>query len=319
MIAVMGSGAFGTGLAISLAQNGPVLMWARDATHVAEMAETRENTRRLTGAKFPDTLSVTHDLNQLVDYETVLLAVPTQTLRVVLEKNAGLLAGKTLVACCKGVEVSTQKSPSQIIADCVPSATPAVLTGPSFARDIANGLPTALTLACENDTVGETLQANLRTPNIRIYRTTDVTGAELGGALKNIMAIACGIAIGAGLGDSARAALMTRGFAEMQRMAIKLGAQSETLSGLSGFGDLTLTCTSEQSRNMRFGLCLGRGEGFDPNVTVEGVATSRAVSAKAAKLSVDMPITNAVVAVIDKNLRVDQAMDMLLSRPLKEE
>jgi glycerol-3-phosphate dehydrogenase (NAD(P)+) len=217
------------------------------------------------------------------------------------------------------MELGTGKLPTGIIADCLPGATTAILTGPSFATDIAHGLPTALTLACAESPPGEALQQALTTPNIRIYRTSDVTGAELGGALKNVVAIAAGVAIGAGLGDSARAALMTRGFAEMTRMAVRLGARAETLSGLSGFGDLVLTCTSDQSRNYRFGLSLGRGEVFDPEVTVEGVATARAIRQQAESLGFDMPITAAVTTLVAGELKVSEAMDMLLSRPLKEE
>ena len=201
----------------------------------------------------------------------------------------------------------------------MPGNTAAILTGPSFAQDIAMGLPTALTLACTDAERGKALQQCLTTRNIRVYRTTDTIGAELGGALKNVIAIAAGAVIGAGLGDSARAALMTRGFAEMQRLALALGAQSETLSGLSGFGDLVLTCTSPQSRNMRFGLSLGRNESFDPSITVEGAATARAALKRAETLDLEMPITSAVVAMLDGKVNLRQAMNMLLSRPLKEE
>jgi glycerol-3-phosphate dehydrogenase (NAD(P)+) len=201
----------------------------------------------------------------------------------------------------------------------MPDNVAAILTGPSFASDIARGLPTALTVACADAEKGKTLQETLTTRNLRIYRSTDTIGAELGGALKNVIAIAAGAVIGAGLGDSARAALMTRGYAEMQRLAQALGARSETLSGLSGFGDLVLTCNSPQSRNMRFGLSLGRNEAFDPTITVEGAATARAALKKAETLALDMPITAAVVALLDGKVQLRQAMEMLLSRPLKEE
>lgn len=319
MIAVMGSGAFGTALAISLAGNGPVTLWARNADQAADMQIRRENQRRLPGAPFPETILATADPRALAHADTVLVSVPMQTLRGALETHARALGAKRLVACCKGVELDTLASPSQIIADCVPSATPAVLTGPGFAHDLARGLPTALTLACADDETGRALQSELTTANLRLYRTSDVTGAELGGALKNVLAIACGAAMGAGLGESARAALMTRGYAEMQRMALRLGARPETLAGLSGFGDLALTCTSDQSRNARFGYSLGHGDAFDARITVEGAATARAIQKRARAMEVDMPITDAVVALIDGKLRVTQAMDMLLSRPLKEE
>ena len=314
---IYGAGAFGTALAISLSQNGPITLWARDAGQASDMAATRENARRLPGVTLPEAITVT---SESVSSDAVcLLAVPTQKLRGFLQHHASGLKNCTLVACCKGVEQSTGFGPTEIISDVIPSATPAILTGPSFAADIARGLPTALTLACGDEAKGKALQQALTTPNLRIYRTRDTTGAELGGALKNIMAIACGAAMGAGLGESARAALITRGFAEMSRMASRLGAEPDTLHGLSGFGDLILTCTSDQSRNYRFGLSLGQNEPFDGNITVEGAATARAVLAKSRDMDLDMPVTAAVVALIDGNLRVGQAMDRLLSRPLKEE
>ncbi len=319
MIGVMGAGAFGTALAISLAGNGPVTLWARDKAHVAEMQAARENARRLPGAALPDALRITAEIGDLQHTTTVLLAVPMQKLRAALTEHATALTGKTLVACCKGIELDTGKGPVQVIAEVVPDAVAAILTGPGFAHDIARGLPAAMTLACADALAGAALQDTLSTTNLRLYRTTDTIGAELGGALKNVIAIACGAAMGAGLGESARAALMTRGYAEMQRMAQALGARPETLSGLSGFGDLALTCTSEQSRNTRLGRSIGHGEDFDPAVTVEGVATARAVQIRARSLQIDMPITDAVCGLTDGELRVDQAMDKLLSRPLKEE
>ena len=201
----------------------------------------------------------------------------------------------------------------------MPSARLSLLTGPSFATDIAAGLPTALAIACADADAGAQLQSDLTTSTLRLYRTTDMIGAETGGALKNVMAIACGAVIGAGLGDSARAALMTRGFAEMQRFALSKGAEPETLAGLSGFGDLALTCTSGQSRNYRLGLSIGRGETFDPTVTVEGAATARAMNDEAIRLGLDMPITRCVVALLDGKMKITDAMAHLLSRPLKEE
>lgn len=320
MIAVLGSGAFGTALAISIARNGgPVVLWAHDAEHVAQMREMRENARRLPGVKLPDNITITADLGDIDDAAPCLLAVPMQKLRMILQTHETTLRTRTLVACCKGIDLATGLGPTQTIAQILPNAIPAILTGPSFAADIARGLPTALTLACRDKEVRISLQQCLTTPNLRIYRSADTIGAELAGALKNVIAIACGVVIGARLGDSARAALMTRGYAEMQRMAIALGAQPETLSGLSGFGDLTLTCGSQQSRNFRFGHSLGQNEPFDPNVTVEGAATARAALIRAKAMQIDMPITAAVVALLDGDVDVARAMDMLLNRPLKEE
>lgn len=315
-VSVLGAGAFGTALAISLAGKGPVTLWARDA---GDMAARRENAKRLPGCPFPETLSVTESLDQAAEAETLLLAVPMQKLRSVLEEHRAALHGKHLVACCKGIELSSGVGPVSVIKETIPQATAAILTGPSFAADIARGLPTALTLACADPAAGEQLQAELTTANLRLYRTTDTTGAELGGALKNVVAIASGAAIGAGLGESARAALMTRGYAEMQRLAAHLKAEPTTLAGLSGFGDLTLTCTSEQSRNYRLGQSLGQGTPFDPSTTVEGAATARAVDALAREAALDMPITRAVAGLLDNQLDVAGAMKSLLTRPLKEE
>lgn len=318
-VSVLGSGAFGTALAVSLAGNGPVTLWARDADHASRMQDTRENAARLPGVTLPDALTVTADLDAALRNQTLLLAVPMQKLRSVLIAHAEAFAGKTLVACCKGIELDSGLGPIAVIEECLPGAAAALLTGPSFADDIARGLPTALTLACADEDACKTLQQELTTANLRLYRTTDTTGAEVGGALKNVIAIACGAVIGAGLGDSARAALMTRGYAEMLRLALSLGARPETLAGLSGFGDLTLTCSSELSRNYRLGLSIGRGEGFDPSVTVEGAATARAVDAKARETGLDMPITHTVVGLLDGSLTITEAAAQLLARPLKEE
>jgi glycerol-3-phosphate dehydrogenase (NAD(P)+) len=316
MITIMGAGAFGTALAIAMAEQHRVTLWTHDARHADDMQNERENTRRLPGIMLPEALRITSQLERTA---TVLLAVPMQSLRGLLTKHQAHLSGRMLVACCKGIELNTAFGPTQVIEQAAPDATPAILTGPSFAADIAKGLPTALTIATRDETRCKMLQTQLSTQNLRLYRTTDVTGAELGGALKNVMAIACGAVIGAGLGVSARAALMTRGFSEMSRFAALKGAEPSTLAGLSGLGDLALTCTSDQSRNYQFGLSLGRDEAFDPNITVEGAATARAVQQDAIELGIDMPITQAVVALASGKLQVGHAMDMLLTRPLKEE
>ena len=201
----------------------------------------------------------------------------------------------------------------------VPHAKVAILTGPSFAADIARFLPTALTLACADETIGHALQLRLSTPTLRLYRSQDVIGAELGGALKNVIAIGCGAVIGAGLGTSARAALMTRGFAEIQRLAMDLGAEANTLQGLSGFGDLALTCTSEMSRNFRFGASLGAGQAFDPTQTVEGAATAQAVARLAEQHGLDLPVCITIAKLASGHMDVQGAMDVLLARPLKAE
>ena len=316
-VGILGAGAFGTALAISIASGGTqVRLWGRNARDMHEQALHRKNRRHLADAAYPETLYPTPDMGQALGCDVLLLAVPMQQLRHLLEA-LDLPEDLPLVACCKGIELSTGLGPVQLISALKPNPV-AIMTGPSFAQDIAKGLPTALTLACSDPVVGKALQHKLSTQNIRLYYTSDTLGAELGGALKNVMAIACGAAIGAGLGDSARAALLTRGFAEMQRMADRLGARPETLAGLSGLGDLALTCTSELSRNFRLGLTLGRGQEFDTTVTVEGAATARATLEQATARGIDMPITQTVVRLLD-GTNLQKAMDDLLSRPLKEE
>ena len=316
MIGIIGAGAFGTALAIALGREGRcIVLWARDASQVAEMQETRRNTARLPGVILPETVTVTADRAALSGADALLLSLPMQALGGFLVQTGADLQSPWLVACCKGVDLRTLKGPAELLRRARPDLGAAILTGPSFAADIARGLPTALTLAGGD----EALQHLLSTPTLRLYRSDDVTGAELGGALKNVVAIAAGIVIGAGLGDSARAALMTRGYAEMLRLALALGARAETLAGLSGLGDLVLTCTSAQSRNFRFGQALGSGQGFDPKITVEGAATAKAVSNMARTMNIDMPITAMVAALIDQKITLPQAIQALLSRPLKQE
>ena len=313
-IAVLGAGAFGTALAIALAETGPVTLWARGQSHCAEMSATRENARRLPGCAFPANLAVSSNLETVLQADVVLIAIPMQALR---DFAAALdLTGKTVIACCKGVDLATGRGPSETLGA---AAHVAVLTGPSFAVDIAAGLPTALTLACADADVGAMLQRKLSTPTLRLYRGTDVVGAELGGALKNVVAIGCGAVIGAGLGHSARSALMTRGFSEMQRIALDLGAQPDTLMGLSGFGDLVLTCTSSQSRNYQLGHALGAGAIYNPAVTVEGAATAQAIAQRARAGAIDLPVCTAVADLVAGRIDVQAAMARLLARPLKEE
>ncbi|MCE8513069.1 NAD(P)-dependent glycerol-3-phosphate dehydrogenase [Ruegeria pomeroyi] len=318
-VAVLGSGAFGTALAISLAGKGPVTLWSRSPEQARQMQETRENQQRLPGLPLPEALSVTADLDQASQSDTLLLAVPMQKLRGMMSDHAAALRGRVLVACCKGIELNRGLGPMAVMAETLPGTRTALLTGPSFAQDIARGLPTALTLACAEADLGRDLQAQLTTANLRLYRTTDTIGAELGGALKNVIAIGCGACIGAGMGDSARAALLTRGFAEMQRLAVLKGARPETLMGLSGLGDLMLTCSSDLSRNYRFGLALGRQEPFDRSTTVEGVATAHAVAQLARDNRIEMPISTTVAQLSNGDYSVAEAMRSLLNRPLKEE
>ncbi|MES2913653.1 MAG: NAD(P)H-dependent glycerol-3-phosphate dehydrogenase [Pseudomonadota bacterium] len=318
MIGIVGAGAFGTALAVALARAGRnVRLWARDADQVQSMRDTRRNDRALPGVNLPENVSIHAEIVEMVGEKVLLLAVPMQALGAVLDSFPEIGSGQTLVACCKGVDLASLRGPVALIRDRRPGADAAILTGPSFAVDIAKGLPTALTLA--TTTEGARLQELLSTPTLRLYRTDDITGAELGGALKNVIAIAAGTVIGAGLGDSARAALMTRGYAEMLRLAVALGARPETLAGLSGLGDLVLTCTSAQSRNFRYGCALGTGESFDPRVTVEGVATAGAVVRLATDLRIDMPVTAMVDALASGRIALNDAIGQLMSRPLKQE
>lgn len=319
-VAVLGAGAFGTALALALAPKGAVTLWARDPQQAAAMQATRENARHLPGIALPETVRVTADLDAALA-GTVLLAIPMQQLAGFAATQARRLDGRALVACCKGLDLASRRGPVEILAEACPAATVAVLTGPSFAADIARGLPTALTLACADTAAGATLQAALAGPALRPYRSTDVTGAQLGGALKNVVAIGAGIVDGAGLGESARAALITRGHAEMLRLSLRLGARAETLAGLSGFGDLVLTATSGRSRNHAYGVALARdgARSFDAATTVEGAATARAVVPLSGELGVAMPVAAAVAAVCAGKLPVDAAIHGLFNRPLKEE
>lgn len=302
---VIGAGAFGTGLAIAYAKAGlEVTLWARD------VAAVRGESPRLPGHKLPEAVRVTGDLADCTA-EVALIAIPTQSLAGFVASHSP--TARVAVSCAKGIDRASGRGPTALLAGVAPVV--AQLTGPSFAADIARGLPTALTIACADAAEGEALQDALSTPVLRLYRTEDVIGAELGGALKNVIAIAAGAVIGKGLGDSARAALIARGFAEMTRYATAKGALAETLTGLSGLGDLVLTCGSIQSRNFRFGHALATGEAFPQGVTVEGLHTARQLAASPE----DTPIADTVAALADGTLDIDGALSHLLSRPLKPE
>jgi glycerol-3-phosphate dehydrogenase (NAD(P)+) len=293
-----------------------VTLWTRDAGHADEMARARVNRQRLPRVDLPEAVRVTSDIGTL-DADCLLLAVPAQALGGFLGAQGAALDGRTLVSCAKGIDRATGLRPSELIARACPFARVAVLTGPSFAEDIAAGLPTALTLAAAEE--GEALQARLSTRSLRLYLTHDLVGAELGGALKNVIALAAGITIGAGLGESARAAVVTRGFAEITRFASAAGAEAETLMGLSGLGDLMLTCTSAKSRNYAAGLAIGAGRPLPAGVTIEGLATAEAVAATAGARGIDMPLAATVAAVSHGSMSVAEAVDRLMSRPLRKE
>jgi glycerol-3-phosphate dehydrogenase (NAD(P)+) len=305
VIGILGGGAFGSALGVALARaQRPVILWARDVSGFGAEAP------RLPGVPLPGGLRVTGQLADLAGAEVILAAVPMAALQDVLTQAADVVAGKSVVACCKGLDLETGQGPTALIT--ASGARAAILSGPSFAADIARGLPTALTLAGAE---AHALQQQLSTPTLRLYRSDDVVGVALGGAVKNVIAIACGAAIGAGLGESARSALMTRGFAEMQRLGAAMGARPETLMGLSGLGDLALTCASAMSRNYQYGLALGGGQSFDAAATVEGRRTAAAV----ARLGHDLPICATVAALCQGQTSVAEAIEALLSRPLRAE
>ena len=313
MIGIAGAGAFGTALAVALASGGrQVVLWGRDDA----LRATRQSPR-LPGVVLPDGVILAENVSDLAESGVTLLALPMQQLRGFLSGPGAPLLSADLIACCKGIDLTTLKGPAEVMDEAGATGQLGVLTGPSFAADIARGLPTALTLACAG-TRAEAMQALLSTPTLRLYRTDDVVGAELGGALKNVIAIAAGVVIGAGLGDSARAALVTRGYAEMQRLALALEARAETLAGLSGLGDLVLTCTSAQSRNFAHGIALGAGRPV-AQATVEGVATARAAVRLAASLGIEMPVAAMVARLVADEIGVAEAVRQLMSRPLKQE
>lgn len=314
-VAILGGGAFGTALALALARDGSdIALWTRDSDDAENMRKTRRTGRRLPGHALPDNVAICTNIPQS---EITLIAVPAQKQRAFLEEHRKVLDGRVLISCAKGIEHGTGFGPADVITDVIPGAKAGVLTGPSFAEDIAQGLPTALVLAMPEGT--EAVQAILTRPLLRIYRTHDVAGAQLGGALKNVIAIASGIAIGAGLGDSARASVISRGFAEMTRYAVARGAEAETVSGLSGLGDLVLTCGSEKSRNFSAGLALGRGAHPDRTITVEGIATAQAVVSETHDRDVSLPLTRAVADVVTGALDIPSAIETLLARPVGKE
>ncbi len=318
MIGVIGAGAFGTALAVVEAQAGrDVVLWGRNGEEMAE-AEAARTVARLPGVKLPAKLRCTGRLTDLAGVAAVLLAVPSQQTGAFLRAHAMDLPHVPLVLCAKGIDAEGLRLQTEISGELAQGRVLAALTGPGFAGEIARGLPTALTLACTDEVEGRALQEMLSTPRLRLYLSRDAVGAQIGGALKNVVAIACGLVSGAKLGASAQAALMTRGFAEMTRLAVAMGAEAATLAGLSGLGDLSLTCNSAQSRNFSAGFALGAGSVL-PGGTVEGVATARAACRLAARLGIEMPIAAAVADVLDGTRSLAEATEDLLARPLKSE
>ena len=325
-IAVLGAGAWGTALAISLAERHEVTLWARDATQAAAMRESRRNRRYLPDIALPEKLLLSSDLNSvLAAAELLVVAVPVSGLRATLQEISKLPTPVGVIWLCKGFETETSLLPHQIVNEILPTAFPrGALTGPSFAQEVARGLPTALTLASNDSAFAQQTAKLLHHSRLRIYSSTDVVGVEIGGAIKNVLAIAAGICDGMQMGLNARAALLTRGLAEMTRLGLSMGGKAETLGGLSGVGDLILTCTGDLSRNRQVGMLLARHQSL-PNIlkelghVAEGVYTAREVQRVARQYHVDMPICQAVFRVLYEELDADKAVEMLLSRQPGEE
>lgn len=322
-IGVVGAGAYGAALALAAARAGrKVLLWARDEATVAAIERTRR-APRLPDVELPDAIRPVASLAVLAAADALLVTVPTQNLRDGCSRLAEALpAGKPVISAAKGIEQTTGLFTTQVIAETLPGALPAILSGPSFAADIGRGLPTAVTLAAADPALAQALAEALSSPAFRIYHSSDPRGVEIGGAAKNVLAIAAGIAIGLGLGESARAALVARGFAELRRFGEAYGAQGETLMGLSGLGDVVLSCASAQSRNFSFGLALGQGRGVADAAggkLAEGAFTASILAEMARERGVEMPIAEAVTAIIAGDSGVRDAVTSLLARPLRAE
>ena len=319
-VAVIGAGAYGTALADVAARAGrDVVLYARSAA-AAEAMQTLRESPRLPGVAIDASVFVTADLALAARADVILLAVPSQQLRVALAALAPLLPpGVPVVACAKGIEHGTRKFMTEVIEDVAPNAVAAILSGPNFADDVAKGLPTAVTLACADESIAIDLVLALGSATFRPYHTTDVRGVEIGGAAKNVLAIAAGIVAGRKLGASALAALTTRSFSELLRLGRACGARSETMSGLSGLGDLILSCSSTQSRNFSLGAALGRGEQPARDRLAEGEFTAPVLVELAASKHIDMPVANAVAAILSGAATIDQAIEGLLTRPFKAE
>jgi len=319
-VAVIGAGAWGTALAGAAARAGrSVTLYARSAASVARMRATHENIR-LPGVRLESGIEITGDIAQAARADVILIATPAQSLREAVSAIAPhLKPSSPVVATAKGIERGTHQFMTEVIAEAAPNAVPAILSGPSFADDVARGLPTAVTLATKDETLAAALVQALGSPTFRPYHTTDVRGVEIGGAAKNVLAIAAGIVVGRKLGASAQAALTTRGFSELARLGRACGARAETLVGLSGLGDLILTCSSLQSRNFALGAALGRGEPPAPGKLAEGQFTAPVLAELAASRGVDMPVSSAVAAILAGRITIDAAIEALLTRPFKAE
>lgn len=323
-IGIAGAGAWGTALANAAAMAGnDVVLWMRSPEQADALARTRTNERCLPGVTLHDRIRPTATLTDLAPARAVLLVTPAQTTRTMAAALVSVLAATTpLVLCAKGIERESRAFLGDVVEAVRPGAPVAVLSGPSFADDVARGLPTAVTLACRDAALAGELATTLSGPTLRVYHRGDVRGVEIGGAAKNVLAIACGAVAGKGLGESAKAALIARGFAELLRFARAYGGEAETLMGLSGLGDLVLTCSSAHSRNFAFGQRLGQGMSVDQAASgklVEGAATASALVALARAKHIDMPIAEAVERILSGAWTLDQAVDALMNRPVRSE
>jgi glycerol-3-phosphate dehydrogenase (NAD(P)+) len=324
-IATLGAGAWGTALAIQTTRiaGGTAVLWSRDPAQSALMLTTRQNSRRLPGVALPERLALTASLDEaLVDADLAILAVPLQHLRPLMGRLPARLP--PLVVAAKGMELNTLLLPLELLAALRPGHPTSLLSGPNFAHEIAAGLPAAAVISGRDTVLRQAVMSELGTPTFRLYDNDDPVGVQVGGAAKNVIAIAAGIVIGAGLGENARAALITRGLAEMSRLAAGLGGRGETVAGLSGLGDLLLTATSFASRNTSLGVALGQGQALAEilgarQAVTEGVSTAPALLARAAAAGIELPITAAVAAVLAGTVQVETAMQALLARPLRPE
>ncbi len=325
-IGVIGAGAWGTALALAARRAGrEVVLWARDPELAAEIETRHENPRYLPGVPLDPEIRATASLAEVADCDALLLVTPAQALREIAGQLAPHLAlARPLVVCSKGIERGSGQMMTEVLAEVLPGRAVAVLSGPTFALDVARGLPTAVTLAAEDAALGAGLVKALGSRAFRPYLSDDVVGAQIGGAVKNVIAIACGIVTGRQLGDNARAALITRGLAEIARLGQAKGARPETLMGLSGLGDLTLTCTSTLSRNYSLGVKLGEGETLEALMAgrrsvAEGVFSAGATVALAEKLGVRMPISGGIDAILNRGAPIEAAIEALLARPFRAE
>jgi len=326
-VGVIGAGAWGTALAQSICNAGrDVIIWARES-EVAESIQTHhENSLYLKGIPLNERLQATADIHDLSDVDALLIVTPAQFIRQTLENFKDVIADKPFIICSKGIELKTGLLMSEVIADTFPegSAKAAYLSGPTFATEIAKGLPCAVTLAMEDTALGEELVNLIGSRTLRTYLSNDIIGTQIGGAIKNVIAIACGVVEGRGMGESARCALITRGLAEMGRLAKAMGAQKSTLMGMCGVGDLMLTCSSMQSRNYSFGFKLGKGQSMEDILNgriavTEGVHTAKALKVMAQNNAVDMPISSAVYDFIEIGASIEEVMAKTLDRPLRKE